>query len=154
MEKLKGRDLNGSINKCYSLYYKNNDESSGGGDVCDTGKVKMKSPRKRNGNEVFRNINVDEEHKECVKDDNIKQEITTEKVNFSSALLKCSDTNSIENTSEDNNNYKDAINSVCGLRKRRLSDSESDLQSSTLYDDELNKRVKFEGVKEIMFQVS
>lgn len=54
MERLRGRDLKGSINKCYSIYYKNDKTvSADSGDQSET-KAPVKSPRKRNSSEVLR----------------------------------------------------------------------------------------------------
>lgn len=56
MERLRGRDLKGSINKCYSIYYKNDKTvSADTGDQSET-KAPVKSPRKRNSSEVLRSV--------------------------------------------------------------------------------------------------
>lgn len=56
MERLRGRDLKGSINKCYSIYYKNDKTvPADSGDQSET-KAPVKSPRKRNSSEVLRSV--------------------------------------------------------------------------------------------------
>lgn len=73
MDRVKGRDLLGSINKCYSLYYQNDKvhQEAADGAASTTApasnrRTSVKSPRKRSSSEVIRNViesttDIDEE---------------------------------------------------------------------------------------------
>lgn len=81
MERLRGRDLKGSINKCYSIYYKNDKTvSADSGDQSEP-KVSVKSPRKRNSSEVLRNVDRRRQQRRGHVDDelDIRSEVDNEK---------------------------------------------------------------------------
>lgn len=154
MDRLRNRDLRTSINKCYSIYFDDENQCRGSGR-----KAKSKSPRKREQpckdnceNELkLRKVDNDScPREECQGDgDGGNSEIVTNSVELKTALVKDNDNETGNKLLEDNNNQKDGGNVGENLRKRRLS-SCSDASGGVLNG---SKRIKADSLKEQMFQV-
>lgn len=156
MDRLRNRDLRTSINKCYSIYFDDENQCRGSGR-----KAKSKSPRKReqpskdNCENELKSRKVDNDlcpREECQSDgDGGNSEILSNLLKTEDLAKKDND-NAVETGDkllEDNNNQKDGGSAGENLRKRRLS-SCSDASGGVLNG---SKRIKADSLKEQMFQV-
>lgn len=157
MDRLRNRDLRTSINKCYSIYFDDENQCRGSGR-----KAKSKSPRKREQpckdnceNELkLRKVDNDACTREvCQGDgDGGNSEIVPNSCELKTDLVKDNDkaVETGDKLLEDNNNQKVGGNVGVNLRKRRLS-SCSDASGGGVLNG--SKRIKADSLKEQMFQV-